>query len=191
MTSPTFFYVDSHWPPLPRIPSSIALGWLAFELWLKVTDFHDIWHFDVESWGLPEGILKRYRIFFCNSLIGNFLLYMMVPFSWSCVQYPRSSSGPENFVSLKNVKKVEVFKGCQSNGYTWDHKFLHVDSPLLALHFRPINCCSSINNLGAMGEKLEKKSILGAKMTLTSHFCQVPEWQPYILGKKPEFILEP
>ena len=27
-------------------------------------------------------------------------------------------------------------------------------------------------------------------MTLDNHFWQVPEWQPYILGEKPEFILE-
>ena len=28
------------------------------------------------------------------------------------------------------------------------------------------------------------------KMTPTSHFWKFPEWQPYMLGKKPEHILE-
>ena len=34
----------------------------------------------------------------------------MVPCSWSCIEYPRSSSGLENFVSLKKVKKLKFLR---------------------------------------------------------------------------------
>ena len=34
----------------------------------------------------------------------------MVPISWSWIEYPRSSSGLENFVSLKNVKKMKFLR---------------------------------------------------------------------------------
>ena len=35
-----------------------------------------------------------------------------------------------------------------------------------------------------------KKAIFGTQMTLNSHFWQFPEWQPFNIGKKPEFISE-
>ena len=61
---------------------------------------------------------------------------------------------PWKFCIAKKGEKTEVFEGCQGNGYTWRHKFLHVDSTWLALHFRSIHHGSIFHSLGAMAENV-------------------------------------
>ena len=84
----------------------------------------------------------------------NFLFYTMVPMSWSCIEYPESSSGLKKIVSLKTWQKTQVFKGCHSNGYRWRREILHVNSRWLALHFTPLHPRSISNSLGAMAENV-------------------------------------
>ena len=145
-------------------PYTVVLRQIAWELFAKVSSFHDIRYFYVKVQGLPEENLKRYRKKLKTLMKRNFLRYTTVRCPGSYDEYAESSSDHENEVSLKSWKLRKFLRVAIATVQRNHTKFCI----WIALHWPNISSHYTVPlSPTALGLR-EKKFIFGGKSSCRS-----------------------